>query len=78
MGRSASSAARQNRYTDPLHTASAERRHTVATQTLRAGGSLTEAGQLLRQRSLAATSIYAKVDRGALSAVARPWPGGPA
>jgi len=30
MGRSASSAARQNRYTDPLHTASAERRHAFA------------------------------------------------
>ena len=53
-------------------------RHTVATQTLRAGGTLTEVGHLLRQRSLAATSLYAKVDRGALSAVARPWPGGPA
>jgi len=53
-------------------------RHTVATQTLRAGSTLTEVGHLLRQRSLAATSLYAKVDRGALSAVARPWPGGPA
>ena len=53
-------------------------RHTVATQTLRAGGTLTEVGNLLRQRSLAATSIYAKVDRAALSAVARPWPGGSA
>ncbi len=51
-------------------------RHTVATQTLRAGGTLTEVGQLLRQRSLAATSLYAKVDRGALAAVARPWPDG--
>lgn len=51
-------------------------RHTVATETLRAGGSLTEVGQLLRQRSLAATSIYAKVDRRALSAVVQPWPGG--
>ena len=51
-------------------------RHTLATETLRAGGSLTEVGQLLRQRSLAATSLYAKVDRAALSAVARPWPGG--
>lgn len=51
-------------------------RHTVATETLRAGGSLSEVAHLLRQRSLAATSIYAKVDRRALSAVAQPWPGG--
>jgi hypothetical protein len=36
MGRSASSAARQNRYTDPLHTASAERRHPAATSYRRA------------------------------------------
>jgi site-specific recombinase XerC len=53
-------------------------RHTVATETLRAGGSLSEVAHLLRHRSLAATSIYAKVDRRALSAVARPWPGGAA
>ena len=53
-------------------------RHTVATETLRAGGSLAEVGQLLRQHSLAATSLYAKVDWAALSAVARPWPGGAA
>src|SRR5207245_713179 len=53
-------------------------RHTVAAEMLRAGGSLTEVAQLLRQRSLAATSIYAKVDRRALSAVAQPWPGGAA
>jgi integrase/recombinase XerD len=51
-------------------------RHTVATETLRAGGSLAEVGQLLRQRSAAATSIYARVDRLALSAVVQPWPGG--
>lgn len=51
-------------------------RHTVATETLRAGGTLSEVGDLLRQRSLAATAIYAKVDRRALAVVARPWPGG--
>jgi site-specific recombinase XerC len=53
-------------------------RHTVATGTLRAGGPLDEVAHLLRQRSLAAASIYAKVDRRALSAVAQPWPGGAA
>jgi len=38
MGRSASSAARQNRYTDPLHTASAERRHDFSHTWLDRGG----------------------------------------
>ena len=38
----------------------------------------TEVADLLRHRSLAAVSIYAKVDRRALSAVAQPWPGGAA
>lgn len=50
-------------------------RHTVATETLRAGGGMAEVAQLLRHRSLAATAIYAKVDRRALSVVAQPWPG---
>lgn len=50
-------------------------RHTVATETLRAGGGLVETAQLLRHRSLAATAIYTKVDRCALSVVAQPWPG---
>ena len=53
-------------------------RHVVASETLRAGGTLTEIGQLLRHHSLAATSIYAKVDRLALAAVVQPWPGGAA
>jgi hypothetical protein len=42
---------------------------------LRAGGSLTEVGQVLRHRSRDVTSIYAKVDRLALVAVVQPWPG---
>ena len=50
-------------------------RHTAATEMLRAGGSLTEVGQVLRHRSRDVTSIYAKVDRLALSAVVMPWPG---
>jgi integrase/recombinase XerD len=50
-------------------------RHTAATEMLRAGSSLREVGQVLRHRSSEVTSIYAKVDRRALSAVVRPWPG---
>lgn len=50
-------------------------RHTVATETLRAGGSLLEVSQLLRHSSIGTTTIYARVDRNSLSAVVRPWPG---
>jgi len=49
-------------------------RHTAATETLRAGGSLAEIGQLLRQQTAFTTAIYARVDRTALSELARPWP----
>jgi integrase len=51
-------------------------RHTAATQALRAGAPLPEIGQLLRHRRALTTAIYAKVDRAALRAIARPWPGG--
>ncbi len=51
-------------------------RHSAATEMLRAGSNLAEVGQVLRHRSLLTTSIYAKVDRSSLSAVAQPWPGG--
>ena len=51
-------------------------RHTAATETLRAGGSLEEIGQLLRQRSEFTTAIYARVDRAALRELVRSWPGG--
>jgi integrase/recombinase XerD len=50
-------------------------RHTAATEMLRAGGSLTEVGQVLRHRGRDVTSIYAKVDRLALVQVVQPWPG---
>ena len=49
-------------------------RHTAATAMLRAGSSLPEVGQVLRHRSALTTAIYAKVDRDALAALARPWP----
>jgi len=51
-------------------------RHFAATETLRAGASLSEVGQLLRQRSSFATGLYAKADRSALLEVAGPWMGG--
>ncbi len=53
-------------------------RHTAATAMLRSGGSLAEIGQVLRHRRALTTAIYAKVDREALRALARPWPDGAA
>ena len=50
-------------------------RHCAATAMLRGGASLAEVGQVLRQARAATTAIYAKVDRAALRALARPWPG---
>jgi len=49
-------------------------RHTAATEMLREGASLAEIGQVLRHREQKTTAIYAKVDRKALRALARPWP----
>lgn len=53
-------------------------RHTAATQMLQSGASLGEVGQVLRHRDHDTTSIYAKVDRQALGAVVKSWPGGAA
>jgi integrase/recombinase XerD len=50
-------------------------RHTLATEMLRAGASLSEVGQVLRHRSQLSTAIYAKVDQEALRPLARRWPG---
>jgi integrase/recombinase XerD len=50
-------------------------RHTVATELLRRGAGLAEIGQVLRHQDQRTTSIYAKVDRAALSRLALPWPG---
>jgi site-specific recombinase XerD len=48
-------------------------RHSAASQLLRSGSTIREVGQVLRQDDSTATAIYAKVDRVALSSVARPW-----
>jgi len=50
-------------------------RHTVATEMLRRGGSLTEIANALRHRDSDTTAIYAKVDTTRLSKLARCWPG---
>jgi integrase/recombinase XerD len=50
-------------------------RHSAATAMLRAGASLEEVGQVLRQRSTQVTALYAKVDFVALATLALPWPG---
>jgi len=50
-------------------------RHTLASDMLRAGASLSEVGQVLRHRNVGSTAIYAKVDEVALRPLARPWPG---
>src|SRR5690625_360108 len=52
-------------------------RHSAATAVLAGGGTLAEAGQLLRHRSMATTSIYAKAAPAALAALIRPWPATP-
>ena len=49
-------------------------RHSLATDMLRKGASLDEIGDVLRHRSRAATSIYARHDIEGLRSIARDWP----
>jgi site-specific recombinase XerD len=51
-------------------------RHSLATELLRAGATLSEIGHLLRHKSHDTTRIYAKVDIEALRTLSLPWPGG--
>lgn len=51
-------------------------RHFTGTGILEAGGTLAEAGQLLRHSRPATTSIYLSVSATALRPLARPWPAG--
>jgi len=55
---SALESARQNRYTDPLHTASADRRHTTATELLARGASIDVVKELLGHASIRSTEVY--------------------
>ncbi|MGH9092464.1 MAG: tyrosine-type recombinase/integrase [Acidimicrobiales bacterium] len=48
-------------------------RHALATELLSRGVKLPEIAQVLRQRDLATTQMYAKVDYSALRELARPW-----
>ena len=49
-------------------------RHSLATNMLRKGASMTEIGELLRHRSPNSTEIYAKVDIEGLHSIVRIWP----
>ena len=51
-------------------------RHSLATELLQSGATLSEIGQLLRHESHDTTRIYAKVDIEALRPLSLPWPGG--
>ena len=50
-------------------------RHTVATNMIRAGATLTAIGQLLRHQDHDTTRVYAKVDLPSLRLLSQPWPG---
>jgi integrase/recombinase XerD len=49
-------------------------RHSLATNLVRQGASLSEVSDMLRHRSRASTMIYAKLDIEGLRSIAQPWP----
>jgi site-specific recombinase XerD len=49
-------------------------RHSLATNMLQKGASLTEIGEVLRHRCPVTTELYSKVALGALRTLAQPWP----
>src|SRR5215813_6935064 len=51
-------------------------RHSLATELLRSGATLSEIGQLLGHKGHDTTRIYAKVDIDTLRTLSQPWPGG--
>ena len=66
----------QQAHLQPGHKGAHLLRHSLATQMLRGGASLSQIGQILRHQLPQTTEIYAKVDLTTLRAVAQPWPGG--
>jgi site-specific recombinase XerD len=61
---------------NPPHKGAHLLRHSLATDMLARGATLTEIGQVLRHQLTKTTQIYAKVDLGALRSLAPKWPGG--
>ena len=51
-------------------------RHSLATELLQSGATLSQIGQLFGHQSHDSTRIYAKVDIETLRTVSQPWPGG--
>ena len=51
-------------------------RHTAATHMVQGGATFKEVADVLGHACLETTAIYAKLDLGALAAIALPWPGG--
>ena len=49
-------------------------RHSLATNLVRQGASLSEIGDMLRHRCRSSTMIYAKLDIDGLRSIAQPWP----
>jgi site-specific recombinase XerD len=49
-------------------------RHSLATNLVRQGASLSEIGDMLRHRCRSSTMIYAKLDIEGLRSIAQPWP----
>lgn len=71
----AARALRRAGVTDIAHHGSHVLRHTLATELLRSGATLTQIGQVLRHKDHNTTRIYAKVDLARLRALCLPWPG---
>jgi site-specific recombinase XerD len=61
---------------NPGHKGAHLLRHSLATNLLRHGASLTEIGQVLRHSGPDTTRIYAKVDIEPLRLIATSWPAG--